>query len=308
MLKERLKCMKANYRNIIQYFTLLILISIVFYALYRGLFYMEFRYIIGITLILLTLEIVKLRLVNKKCRQIVNLQRESYMATLKHDLKVPVLAQIRALELLINGNFGKLKPEQSELLNLTLSSCNYLYNMVSTQINSCKFENKDVILDYATFDLVSVIKDSICEVSYLADGNSTKIIFDNFDKNCFINADENCLKAAITNILTNCIKFAFRASTISVSLEKNGENAELKIKTSGPYINPESIKKLFSKYAVNEEKFNRVGFGLGLYLSKKIITAHRGTLIVESLSEDLNIFGFKIPLNVSGLIGYGIAV
>lgn len=52
-------------------------------------------------------------------------QRETYIAILNHDLKIPTLAQIRALELLSSENLGTLNKRQQELLDLTLDSCRY---------------------------------------------------------------------------------------------------------------------------------------------------------------------------------------
>ncbi|MFQ8625398.1 MAG: hypothetical protein ACLSA2_02410 [Candidatus Gastranaerophilaceae bacterium] len=49
-------------------------------------------------------------------------QRETYIAVLNHDLKIPTLAQIRALELLSSENLGTLNKRQQELLDLTLDS------------------------------------------------------------------------------------------------------------------------------------------------------------------------------------------
>ena len=59
---------------------------------------------------------------------------------------------------------------------------------------------------------------------------------------------------------------------------------------------PDSMAKLFRKYVTHSEKFNKVGIGLGLYLSKKIIDAHNGKIIAESSQDQHNTFGFIIPL------------
>ena len=69
--------------------------------------------------------------------------KNNFAEILKHDLKTPVIAQIRILELLLSGHFGKLKVEQSDILISTLDSCKYLYKTLSDIISAYKTENKD---------------------------------------------------------------------------------------------------------------------------------------------------------------------
>ena len=57
-------------------------------------------------------------------------------------------------------------------------------------------------------------------------------------------------------------------------------------------MNKESLSNIFKKYVTHKDKFNRVGAGLGLYLSKQIIEAHKGNIFITSTKENINTFGF----------------
>uniref|UniRef100_UPI004025C157 PAS domain-containing protein n=1 Tax=Candidatus Stercorousia sp. TaxID=3048886 RepID=UPI004025C157 len=87
-------------------------------------------------------------------------QRETYISTLSHDLKIPTLAQIRALELLVNEKMGKINDQQRELLNLTLDSCYCMYDMLSTLLTTYKFENNDIVLNYEKIQMLKVLDES----------------------------------------------------------------------------------------------------------------------------------------------------
>lgn len=63
-------------------------------------------------------------------------QKEIYQSVLRHDIKTPVLAQMRAIELLLRGNFGKLNQKQREMLILTLNSCKHSYKIIRAQLYS----------------------------------------------------------------------------------------------------------------------------------------------------------------------------
>ena len=69
-------------------------------------------------------------------------EKSTYITILSHDLKIPTIAQIRALELLLNGNYGSLNNEQKEILLLILDSCKHLYKVILTLVVTCNLEEK----------------------------------------------------------------------------------------------------------------------------------------------------------------------
>ena len=69
-------------------------------------------------------------------------EKATYITILSHDLKIPTIAQIRALELLINGQFGELSKEQKEILRLILESCKGLYKVILTLLITCNLEDE----------------------------------------------------------------------------------------------------------------------------------------------------------------------
>lgn len=225
-------------------------------------------------------------------------QRETYIATLSHDLKTPTIAQVRALELMLSGQFGEFNQEQKDMLKLTLDSCNYMYDMVYTLLSTYKFENGDISLNFSSFNFAKVVRESIKEVMNLAEENYITIEFGDF-KPVVITADRIEMKRVVVNLLSNAINYAFQNSRIYISCLKVGNNIEFSVKNSSPYIEPSVMKGLFRKYVSHSDKFNKVGVGLGLYLSKKIVEAHGGKIIAKSFKTQSNIFGFSIPLDCS---------
>lgn len=225
-------------------------------------------------------------------------QRETYIATLSHDLKTPTIAQVRALELMLSGQFGEFNQEQKDMLKLTLDSCNYMYDMVYTLLSTYKFENGDISLNFSSFNFTKVVRESIKEVLNLAQENSVTVDFS--EKSVYkIVADKIEMKRVVINLLSNAINYAFQNSRVSISVKISGKNLEFYVKNSSPYIEPSVMNGLFRKYVTHSDKFNKVGVGLGLYLSKKIVEAHGGKIIAKSFKNQSNIFGFSIPLDCS---------
>lgn len=225
-------------------------------------------------------------------------QRETYIATLSHDLKTPTIAQVRALELLLSGQFGDFNQDQKDMLKLTLDSCNYMYDMVYTLLSTYKFENGDISLNFSSFNLTKTVEESIKEVLNLAEENFITIDFKDSSEHKIV-ADKIEMKRVVINLLSNAINYAFPYSSVVISVKKSGKNLEFLVKNSSPYIEPSVMNGLFRKYVTHSDKFNKVGVGLGLYLSKKIVEAHGGKIIAQSLKTQSNIFGFSIPIDCS---------
>lgn len=225
----------------------------------------------------------------------VNRQKEQFVATLSHDLKTPVIAQTRSIELLLKEIFGKLSPEQKELLELTLESCNHLYNLISTIQYSYKFDNDEIILAPADVNILDIITECCDEVSKLAKERHVEIVINPFLKHNEIKADKKFLKDAILYLIENSISYAYENTKIYVELSDENNELSLKIHTRSPYIPENLLHTMFDKYLGQTETYSKIGFCLKLYYSSQIIQAHNGKILAYSDPLNKNTFGFTIP-------------
>lgn len=224
-------------------------------------------------------------------------QRETYIATLSHDLKTPAIAQIRALKLVLDGQFGDLNSGQKDMLQLTLDSCNYMYDMIYTLLSACKFENGAVTLNYSKFCIQKLIYECINEMTPFINESAVTVAFNPEIPEVEVYADKIELKRVIMNLLSNAINYAYSDTVVTVTIAQNSTSLFLEIINSSPYIEPKVMSGLFEKYVTHSSKYNKIGIGLGLYLSKQIIEAHKGEIIAKSSKNQVNTFGFKIPIS-----------
>ena len=108
--------------------------------------------------------------------------------------------------------------------------------------------------------------------------------------------DRMQIKRVLTNILGNAISYAYDNTQIDVTIKQGENGIGFEAKNESAYINMETMNNLFKKYVSHAAKFNKVGVGLGLYLSKQIIDAHGGEIYAKSYEDNHNIFGFILPL------------
>lgn len=225
-------------------------------------------------------------------------QRETYVATLTHDLKTPTIAQIKALDLLLSNTMGELNKEQKDMMLLIKESCTYMHEMLSNLLSTYKYENGDYVLNIEPTNIMELIEDVGQELESLLTEKNIKIRIQAPDHIENIKFDRMQIKRVLVNLISNAISYAYNDTEIEVAVLKSKYFVKVKIGNSSPYINPSVLESLFQKYVTHAAKYNKIGVGLGLYLSKQIVHAHNGQIGAMSFEDNKNIFEFTIPLDL----------
>lgn len=222
-------------------------------------------------------------------------KKENFIATLTHDLKNPTIAQIRMLDLLLDGHFGNLNSEQKEMLELTQCSCKYMSDLVATMLDTYKCDCGNIKLNPADFDLIELIN-HLCKGSEnLAEEKNQKIFFNHNVKTCNLYADRLQIKRVVVNLLSNAITYGFNNTNIIINLNVKNESIEFSVQNKSRYIPEDVVKNLFKRFTKTEmSHFNKASTSLGLYLSKQIIDLHSGEIYAKSFEDGTCIFGFNL--------------
>lgn len=222
-------------------------------------------------------------------------QRETFVTSLGHDLKNPTIAQIRAIELLLKGEFGEVTPEQREILEMISDSCKYMKAMLSSLLATYRNLKGKIKLANDNFSLTELTEECIEEMVYIAKDKNIKISLSKICDNDTVCGDKIQMKRVIMNLLSNGIKYAFSNTTLNIKVYKENLQTCFMFENASPYISPQRQETIFAQYVSFAEAQQELGIGLGLYASKKIVEAHGGEIFVQSFKENKNIFGFKIP-------------
>lgn len=224
-------------------------------------------------------------------------QRETYISTLSHDLRIPTIAQIRALELVVSGNMGGINEEQKEILSLTLDSCYCMYDMLSTILSTYKYENNDVILNFEKIHMAKLLDDSFAKVRKILQSKNIHVKVLAKDKFVSLYADKHQMHKAFENLVDFCVSNAYEDTTITCDISKDINNNSIKVALlyESPYADPETLNNMFEMYTTSAQKFNKVGSSLNLYLAKQIINAHGGNINVETKQSSYSKCSIKLP-------------
>ncbi len=226
--------------------------------------------------------------------------KKNFINTLNHDLKTPVLAQMRSLSLLLDGMFGSLSPEQEEIIKLTKESCEAILDMVSTTLLNYKFENNEAVINYELVNLQEIIEECCKDLDRGFKEKNLKISLYPSCGYSFIQGDRELLKMAVSNIIANSITYAYRNSEMCIKIRNTGLNICISIINKGRQLSDEMLGSLFDYYALNSSKNTKIGFGIKLYLALQIVKAHLGGIVVRNNMHDEVVFDIILPNSVKG--------
>lgn len=218
-----------------------------------------------------------------------------------HELRNPVQPIIGFSELL----YSKIEnQEHRRLLDEVILNARRLERLARVMLDVTRIENNSLILTKETVDTAKVVKDIVDSYNQnLREKNAVNksknleelMIIQNGVKDLEVTLDKVRITQVICNILDNALSFSHEGK-IKVVLKKekrNGQNFLLvRVKDTGPGIDPEILSKLFTKFASKSD----MGTGLGLFISKGIVEAHGGKIWAENNPNRGATFSFTLPI------------
>lgn len=247
-------------------------------------------------------------------------QREDFVSRLTHDLRTPLVAADRVLALFQSEAFGAVSPDMHEAFDSMLRSNRNLLLMVNTLLEVYRHEAGCKTLTLSPCDLKEVIHSVVQELKPLADERElalTTVVTDaeresqldekaaQYPFTTTVIGDRLELHRVLTNLVGNAIKFTDKGSVtirlIGVRLEdlpspgkRSNRFVVIEIRDTGAGILTKDQATLFERFRQGEHK--RSGSGLGLYLSRRIIESHQGSIQVQSELHQGSVFTIRLPV------------
>ncbi len=221
-------------------------------------------------------------------------QQEAFTEILRHDLKVPIIAQLRGLELLNKEIAGTINSTQKDIIVHLEQSCNYILEMISTVLATYKLELEGQLC-YERLDVSELLLESFVEVSPLSQEKNVTFTYMATQKNAIADVDRKGLKTVIINLLTTAIMYSAKNEKILVNITTKNNELKFSIITRGLALSKHECKTMFENYSETKPKYTSVGHDISLYLAKKIIEVHNGKIYASTDSNVTNTFNFIIP-------------
>jgi signal transduction histidine kinase len=199
------------------------------------------------------------------------------------------------LEFFLHEKFGELNETQIEALNTMSASNKELLELVQTVLDTYKVKEGEIDLKLETISVKHLLTEIAEEMMPIAQKSNNNIVIQ-LKTDFNIHIDYLQFKRVIKNLISNAISYGRPDTDIEIKCQPKNNMAEISIKDYGKGIPKEDIEKIFNKYFSAHKKFRKIGTGLGLYLSQKLVKAHNGTLRVSSKDGEWTEFVINLPL------------
>lgn len=216
-----------------------------------------------------------------------------FFTNISHEFKTPLSLILGPVQTLLAHN--SLPKEEQDLLFLIKKNSNRLLHLISEVIEFRSYENNKMQMYFTKGNLKSFltelnsfftdpIKQKKLNFQFLAEDTSFEMAF-----------DKEKVEKIYFNLLSNALKFTPQEGRISVSLEKQGEYAALRVFNSGSYIPKDKQNEVFEHfYKINPDS---EGSGIGLALVQALVASHNGTISVESTEGEGTTFVIRLPFS-----------
>jgi PAS domain S-box-containing protein len=224
-------------------------------------------------------------------------QREDSVATLTHDLKNPLIGMIRMLDLFLTGEIGPLDAQQTNMLTLVKGSSAEMLELVGTLLEVYKYEAGTPHLALEPINITELVDRCFTQLTSAAKRKMIALK-NNIEPQQFIVADRIAMKRVMMNLLDNAIKFTHPDTTITVSSANDGKKVQILVKDNGSGISQLEQQTLFKRFSqATEGRRFITGSGLGLYLCRQIVEAHKGEINCRSTEGHGTTFNVCLPLH-----------
>ncbi len=224
-------------------------------------------------------------------------QKEDFVSRMTHDLRTPLVSVNHILELFQEGLYGEITPEMSRVIHVIIRSNQNLLEMVNNLLEVYCYENGEKILNFTKLKIIDILEEVCQQLTPLAreKGLELSLNAENAGE-IFLTGDRLELRRVFTNLIGNAIKFTQKGDVKIHLIPATEEDTfvTIVVEDTGIGISAEELPWIFERlYSSSPDSSNN---GLGLYLSRRIIDAHGGTISVTSELERGSSFSVRLPV------------
>lgn len=224
--------------------------------------------------------------------------KDEFVSMASHQLRTPLTSVKGYISMVLEGDVGKITAMQRQLLEEAFTSSERMVHLINDFLNVSRLQTGKFVLEEKAVNLAKVIDREVEGLQTTAKAHGLKLHYHKPGYFPVLYLDESKIQQVLMNFIDNAIYYSHEGTTIEVSLAVEEGYAVLKVNDTGIGVPKSEQAHLFTKFyrASNARKQRPDGTGVGLFLAKKVISAHGGTIVFESEEGKGSTFGFRLPI------------
>ncbi|MCU1584687.1 MAG: sensor histidine kinase [Microbacteriaceae bacterium] len=225
--------------------------------------------------------------------------KDEFVGSISHELRTPLSSILGYLELMRDDDGAPLSDEQLLYLGVAERNAHRLLRLVGDLLFTAQVSAGTFPLDVSEVALVEVVSAAVVSAKPGATGAGVQLLVDLPLGAIFVPGDAVRLGQACDNLISNAVKFTPRGGTVTVSLNVSDSDAVVTVRDTGIGIPAAELDQLYTRFfrATTATRNAVPGVGLGLTITKAIVTAHEGEIDVESQEGVGTAISMRIPLS-----------
>lgn len=210
--------------------------------------------------------------------------KDEFVGLISHELRTPLSSILGYLELMRDDEDAPLSAEQVQYLDVAERNAHRLLRLVGDLLFTAQVESGRFPLDIKDAELSGIVAASVESARPVAANAGVTLVSDAPEAPLLVRGDAVRLGQAVDNLVSNALKFTPKGGTVTVSLRPDGDNAVIAVTDTGIGIPAVELSQLSQRFfRASTATRNAVpGVGLGLTITKAIVTAHGGRLDIAS--------------------------
>jgi signal transduction histidine kinase len=221
-------------------------------------------------------------------------QHRNFLSAVTHELKSPLASMRLALETVLSRRADEASGRR--FLGNALQDAGRLQDLVQKVLETTRYGHGAHALRQREADLSQLVARAVDAVRARVESAGGEITSELEPLLCAV-IDEEALTIAVSNLLENAVKYGGRAPRVRVRLAVEHGRAVLEVSDTGEGIPAEEAPFVFDMFYRAGDELSRTspGTGLGLYLVRQIVRAHRGTVRIASTGPEGTTFRVELP-------------
>ncbi|MDF1757150.1 MAG: heavy metal sensor histidine kinase [Legionellaceae bacterium] len=229
---------------------------------------------------------------NKMIEQLENsfAQLNQFSSDIAHELRTPLNNLMGVTELALSTKQKNV--DYQNILVSQMEEYQHLQKLIEILFFLARSDQGQLSLEKESFEIKQILKSLIDFFQIAADEQEITL---NISGNAVLHADKNLIKRAISNLITNSLRYSPAKSHIDISVEKLKHTTIIVVKDNGIGIKSEDLPKVFDRCYSADTTRTSNNLGLGLTLVKSIMNLHNGHIELQSESNIGTVATLHIP-------------